>query len=35
VQFAAGMGQERRLLEIAFEMEQAMPWTFPAAQPAA
>ena len=31
VQFAAGMGQERRLLEIAFELEQAMPWSYPAA----
>ena len=29
VQFAAGMGQERRLLEIAFELEQAMPWSWP------
>jgi amidase len=28
VQFAAAMGQERRLLEIAFEMEQAMPWSY-------
>ncbi len=35
VQFAAGMGQERRLLEMAFEMEQAMPWSFPSAVPAA
>ncbi|MEE4147045.1 MAG: amidase [Halieaceae bacterium] len=33
VQFAAGMGQESRLLEIAFEMEQAMPWSWPS-QPA-
>ena len=31
VQFAAGMGQERRLLEIAFELELAMPWSYPAA----
>ena len=31
VQFAAGMGQERQLLEIAFEMEQAMPWSYGAA----
>ena len=31
VQFAAGMGQESRLLEIAFELEQAMPWSWPAA----
>lgn len=30
VQFAAGMGQERRLLEIAFELERAMPWSWPA-----
>jgi amidase len=29
VQFAAGLGQERRLLEIALELEQAMPWSFP------
>ena len=28
VQFAAGMGQERRLLEIAFELEQATPWSY-------
>jgi amidase len=28
VQFAAAMGQERRLLEIAFELEQAMPWSY-------
>lgn len=34
VQFAAGMGQERRLLEIAFELEQAMPWSYRAARPA-
>ena len=33
VQFAAGMGQERRLLEIAFELEQAMPWSWPPATP--
>lgn len=26
VQFAAAMGQERRLLEIGYEMEQATPW---------
>lgn len=31
VQFAAAMGQEKRLLEIAFELEQAMPWSYPAA----
>ena len=31
VQFAAGMGQERRLLEIGYELEQAMPWSYPAA----
>lgn len=30
VQFAAGTGQERRLLEIAFELERAMPWSYPA-----
>ena len=30
VQFAAGMGQERQLLELAFELEQAMPWSYPA-----
>ena len=35
VQFAAGMGQERRLLEIAFELEQAMPWSWPVAEPTA
>ncbi len=29
VQFAAGMGRERRLLEIACELEQAMPWSYP------
>lgn len=29
VQFAAAMGRERRLLEIAYELEQAMPWSFP------
>jgi amidase len=32
VQFAAAMGQERRLLEIAFEMEQAMPWSYDGAR---
>jgi len=26
VQFAAGMGQERRLLELAFALEEAAPW---------
>ena len=31
VQFAAAMGEERRLLEVAFELEQAMPWSYPAA----
>ncbi len=30
VQFAAAMGQERRLLEIAFELEQATPWSYSA-----
>ncbi len=30
VQFAAGMGQERRLLEIAFELEQQLPWGYAA-----
>jgi amidase len=29
VQFAADWGQERRLLEIALELEQAMPWSYP------
>jgi amidase len=29
VQFAAGLGEERCLLEIAFELEQAMPWSYP------
>ncbi len=29
VQFAAGMGEERRLLEIAFALEQALPWSYP------
>ncbi len=31
VQFAAAWGRERQLLEIAFELEQAMPWSYPAA----
>ena len=31
VQFAAAMGQERRLLEIAYELEQACPWSYPGA----
>jgi amidase len=35
VQFAAGMGQECRLLELAWELEQAMPWSYPAARPLA
>lgn len=35
VQFAAGMGQEALLLKIAYEMESAMPWSYPAAQPTA
>jgi amidase len=26
VQFASGVGQERRLLELAYELESAMPW---------
>ncbi len=30
IQFAAAMGQERRLLEIAYEMEQVMPWHYSA-----
>jgi len=30
VQFAAAMGQEARLLEVAYELEQAMPWSYPA-----
>ncbi len=30
VQFAAGMGQERLLLELAFELEQATPWSYAA-----
>ena len=34
VQFAAGVGRERRLLEIALELEQAMPWSYPAGLPA-
>jgi amidase len=29
VQFAAGMGQERRLLAMAFELERASPWSYP------
>ncbi len=29
VQFAAGMGEERRLLELACELEAAMPWLYP------
>ena len=29
VQFAAAMGDERRLLEIAFELEAQMPWSYP------
>jgi len=29
VQFAADWGQERRLLELALELEQAMPWSYP------
>lgn len=29
VQFAAGMGQERRLLELAYELEAALPWSYP------
>jgi amidase len=29
VQFAAGMGQERRLLELAYELEAAVPWSYP------
>lgn len=28
VQFAAGMGEERLLLEIAYELEAAMPWSY-------
>jgi len=28
VQFAAAMGQERRLLQMAFELEQATPWSY-------
>lgn len=28
VQFAAGLGGERRLLELAFELEDAMPWFY-------
>jgi amidase len=28
LQFAAAMGNERQLLEIAYEMEQAMPWHY-------
>lgn len=30
VQFAADMGQERRLLELAYELEQAVPWSYDA-----
>lgn len=26
--FAAGLGEERRLLELAFELEEAMPWQY-------
>ena len=26
IQFAAACGQERRLLELAFELEEAQPW---------
>ena len=29
VQFAAGMGEEKKLLGLAFELEQAMGWSFP------
>jgi amidase len=28
VQFAAGMGQEALLLQIAYQMEVAMPWSY-------
>jgi amidase len=28
VQFAADMGQERRLLELAYELEEAVPWSY-------
>lgn len=28
LQFAAGIGQERTLLELAFELEEANPWTY-------
>lgn len=28
LQFAAGMGQERLLLEMAYELETAMPWSY-------
>ena len=28
VQFAAGMGQEALLLQIAYQMEAAMPWSY-------
>ncbi len=30
IQFAAAMGQEKQLLEIAYDMEQLMPWHYPA-----
>lgn len=29
IQFSAKPGQERRLLELAFELEQAAPWSYP------
>jgi hypothetical protein len=28
LQFAASLGQERTLLELAFELEEAMPWDY-------
>lgn len=28
VQFAAGMGQEALLLQMAYQMEQALPWSY-------